>query len=269
MKFWTIDSFTNQPFKGNPAGVCVVERFPDTVLMQQIANEINLSETTFVSHHSNQQYDIRWFTPVTEVELCGHATLAAAHALWHELKIAHEEIHFNSLSGILKASRTQHEITLDFPAYTHTPIAMPDHLATALGLTPIAVHQAHDDWIIELAHFSDVVNLNPDINLLNQIDCRGIIVTASGENHEKYDFVSRFFAPKVGVSEDPVTGSAHCKLAPYWAKRLNKNSMIAYQASKRGGVVKVRVAHDRVYLTGEAVTVIQGNLRSIDAHYHA
>jgi PhzF family phenazine biosynthesis protein len=258
MKFWTIDSFTNQPFKGNPAGVCVVEKFPDSVLMQQIANEIHLSETAFVVHKTGAQYDIRWFTPATEVELCGHATLAAAHAVWHELHIPHNTIHFNSLSGILIAARNEHEITLDFPAYTNATVDIPDDLTDALGITPIALHKAHDDWIVELEHFSDVVALQPNITQLSQINCRGIIVTAKGNS--QYDFVSRFFAPKVGVDEDPVTGSAHCKLAPYWAQRLNKNSMIAYQASKRGGVVTVRFENNRVFLTGEAVTMIQGDI---------
>ncbi len=258
MKFWTIDSFTNQAFKGNPAGVCIVEKFPDINLMQQIANEINLSETTFVVHKTAGQYDIRWFTPTTEVELCGHATLAAAHALWNELHIPHDVIHFNSLSGELIATLNAHEITLDFPAYENTKVDMSDDMANALGIAPIAIHKAHDDWIVELEHFRDVVNLNPNISQLSLIPCRGIIVTAKGD--DEYDFFSRFFAPREGVNEDPVTGSAHCKLAPYWAERLGKNTMIAYQASKRGGVVKVRFENNRVYLTGEAITVIQGKI---------
>lgn len=259
MQFWTIDSFTHQPFKGNPAGVCVVAEFPRLSLMQQIANEINLSETAFVVHKQGTEYDIRWFTPTTEVELCGHATLASAHALWHELNISHHVIHFNSLSGVLIASRSANEITLDFPAYTNAPVATVDDLTEALGIVPIAIHKAHDDWIVELPQYADVTALKPNMTQLSQINCRGIIVTAKG--NDQYDFVSRFFAPKCGVPEDPVTGSAHCKLAPYWSSRLNKTSMIAYQASKRGGgVVKVRFENNRVYLTGEAVTVIQGNI---------
>lgn len=178
--------------------------------------------------------------------------------LWHELKISHPVIHFNSLSGELIASRNANEITLDFPAYENTKVDLSNDLANALGIAPIAIHKAHDDWIVELEQFSDVVNLNPNISQLSLIPCRGIIVTAKGNS--QYDFVSRFFAPRVGVNEDPVTGSAHCKLTPYWAQRLGKNIMTAYQASKRGGVVKVRFENNRVYLTGNAVTVIKGEI---------
>ncbi|HLF66901.1 MAG TPA: PhzF family phenazine biosynthesis protein, partial [Gammaproteobacteria bacterium] len=194
---------------------------------------------------------------------CGHATLASAHALWQELKVNHAIIYFNTLSGVLKATRAGNEMTLNFPAYTNAPIAIEDNLIQALGIRPIAVHKAHDDWIVELAEFSDVVQLKPNIAQLAQINCRGIIVTAKGSENNHYDFVSRFFAPRVGVAEDPVTGSAHCKLAPYWSARLGKQEMLAYQASQRGGEIKVRVENDRVYLTGVAVTVIEGNLKDI------
>ncbi|RZI45697.1 PhzF family phenazine biosynthesis protein [Candidatus Finniella inopinata] len=263
VKFWTIDSFTNQLFKGNPAAVFVVDTFPTPQLMQKIATEINLSETAFVVAKPNAHYDIRWFTPLKEVELCGHATLAAAHVLWNELKVDDNPIYFDSLGGILMASKAGHEITLDFPAYHSEPMAVPDGLVEALGVGPVCVSKAHDDCIVELYSFADVVNLQPNIAGLNEIDCRGIIVTADGRAGGQYDFVSRFFAPRVGVTEDPVTGSAHCKLAPYWADRLGKTDMVAYQASKRGGVIKVRYEHNRVHLAGQSVTVLEGRFLNL------
>ena len=257
MKFWTVDSFTNQIFKGNPAAVCILKHFPSSELMQKIATEINLSETAFVVAKPNAHYDIRWFTPLTEVDLCGHATLAAAHVLWNELKTQDNPVYFDSVGGILMASKSGREITLDFPGYLPEPMPMPDGLVEALGISPVCISKAHDDCIVELYKFADVVHLKPNIAALNEIDCRGIIITADGRAGGQYDFVSRFFAPRAGISEDPVTGSAHCKLAPYWAERLGKTEMVAYQASKRGGVVKVRCEYNRVHLTGEAVTVME------------
>lgn len=263
MKFWTIDTFTNQLFKGNPAAVCVVDSFPLPLLMQKIATEINLSETAFIVGKPNAHYDIRWFTPLTEVELCGHATLAAAHVLWRELSVEDNPIYFDSPSGVLMASHTGNEITIDLPAYSHEPMAIPDGLTDALGISPVCVSKAHDDCIVELCTFADVVNLKPNIASLQDINCRGVIVTADGKAGGNYDFVSRFFAPRVGVTEDPVTGSAHCKLAPYWAERLGKNELIGYQASKQSGVVKVRYEFNRVHLTGEAVTVLEGKFLNL------
>jgi len=265
MKFWTVDAFSREVFHGNPAGVCVVEQFPEEELMQKIAAEINLSETAFVVPKQPAHFGIRWFTPITEVNLCGHATLAAAHILWndHPLAKSHEKIYFDSYSGVLLAENNGNEITLDFPAYGSEPMSMPDGLAEALGISPIAVSKAHDDCIVELHSAKAVRKLNPDIAKLKNINCRGIIVTAPGAEEEEYDFVSRFFAPRVGVDEDHVTGSAHCKLAPYWAERLGKNEFLAYQASKRGGAIKVRFEHERTYLTGQAITAFSGKFLTI------
>ncbi len=266
MKFWTVDAFSHEIFHGNPAGVCIVEQFPEEDLMQKIAAEINLSETAFVIPKQHGHYDIRWFTPVTEVNLCGHATLAAAHILWNDHGIAKEfeKIYFDSHSGILAAQNNKDSITLDFPAYNTELISMPDGLSEALGISPIALSKANDDYIVELHSTKAVKKLTPDISKLKEIDCSSIIVTASGNEGDEYDFVSRVFAPRDGIDEDPVTGSAHCKLAPYWSERLGKNEFLAYQASKRGGVLKIRYEHERTFLTGEAVTAFAGKFLNIN-----
>jgi PhzF family phenazine biosynthesis protein len=263
MKFCTVDAFTDRLFHGNPAAVCVVETFPDDELMQNIATEVNLSETAFVMPRYDNHYEIRWFTPVTEVSLCGHATLAAAHVLWTEMEIAiNDEIFFESKSGILRAKKGDGDITLDMPAQFTEPTSVPDGLVEALGVSPVFVGKAHDDCLVELHTVEEVINLQPDLALLANVDCRGIIVTADSDGGD-YDFVSRFFAPRVGVPEDPVTGSAHCKLAPYWSERLGKNEFIAYQASKRGGRLTVRHEGERVHLTGNAVTAFSGRFLAI------
>lgn len=259
MKFCTVDAFTDTLFKGNPAAVCVVEAFPSDDLMQNIATEVNLSETAFIVPLNTNHFDIRWFTPKIEVPLCGHATLAAAHVLWTEMEIVTtEEIYFESKSGVLKAWRDENGITLDFPAHYVEPISIPEGLIEALGVSPVSVGRAHDDCLVELHSAQEVIDLSPDTARLANIDCRGVIVTAEGGDDSDYDFVSRFFAPKVGVAEDPVSGSAHCKLASYWSERLGKNVFNAYQASKRGGYIKVRYEGERVLLTGHAVTAFSG-----------
>ena len=259
MKFCTVDAFTDTLFKGNPAAVCVVEAFPGDDLMQSIATEVNLSETAFIVPLNSNHFDIRWFTPTVEVALCGHATLAAAHVLWTEMEIVTtEEIYFESKSGVLKAWRDDNGITLDLPAHYVEPISIPEGLIEALGVSPVSVGQANDDCLVELHSAQEVIDLSPDTARLANIDCRGIIITAEGNADSDYDFVSRFFAPKVGVTEDPVTGSAHCKLATYWSERLGKNVFNAYQASKRGGYIKVRHEGERVLLTGHAVTAFSG-----------
>lgn len=259
MKFCTVDAFTDTLFKGNPAAVCVIEAFPSDDFMQSIATEVNLSETAFIVPLNSNHFDIRWFTPTTEVALCGHATLAAAHVLWTEMEIVTtEEIYFESKSGILKAWRDDDGITLDFPAHYVEPISIPEGLIEALGVSPVSVGQSNEDCLVELHSAQEVIDLVPDTARLANIDCRGIIITAEGNVDTDYDFVSRFFAPKVGVIEDPVTGSAHCKLATYWSERLGKNVFTAYQASKRGGYIKVRHEGERVLLTGHAVTAFSG-----------
>lgn len=259
MKFCTVDAFTDTLFKGNPAAVCVVEAFPSDELMQNIAKEVNLSETAFIVPLNSNHFDIRWFTSKVEVPLCGHATLAAAHVLWTEMEIVTtEEIYFESKSGILKAWRDDNGITLDFPAHYVEPISIPEGLIEALGVSPVSVGRANDDFLVELHSAQEVIELAPDTNRLFDVDCRGVIVTAEGNAETNYDFVSRFFAPKVGVIEDSVSGSAHCKLATYWSERLGKNTFNAYQASKRGGYIKVHHEGERVLLTGHAVTAFSG-----------
>jgi PhzF family phenazine biosynthesis protein len=266
MKFCTVDAFTNTLFKGNPAAVCVVDAFPSDDFMQSVATEVNLSETAFIVPLNGNHFEIRWFTPKTEVNLCGHATLAAAHVLWDELAIVTTEtIYFESKSGVLKAWRDEQGITLDFPATQVEEISTPDGLLEALGVSPVFVGRAGDDYLVELLTEDELVHLNPNIARLAEIDCRGIIITAEGAPDKDYDFVSRFFAPKVGVIEDPVTGSAHCKLATYWSYRLKKNEFNAYQASKRGGYIKVRyeAEGERALLTGHAVTAFSGKFLAV------
>jgi len=259
MKFCTVDTFTDTLFKGNPAAVCVVEEFPSDDFMQNIATEVNLSETAFIVPLNDNHFDIRWFTPMTEVALCGHATLAAAHVLWTEMEIVtREEIYFESKSGVLKAWRDDDGITLDFPAHYVEPISIPEGLLEALGVSPVYVGRANDDCLVELHSAQEVIDLAPDTARLADIDCRGVIITAEATPDADYDFVSRFFAPNVGVVEYSVSGSAHCKLATYWSERLGRNSFTAYQASKRGGYVKVIHEGERVLLTGHAVTAFSG-----------
>lgn len=267
MKFCTVDAFTDTLFKGNPAAVCVVDEFPSDDFMQNVAIEVNLSETAFIVPLNENHFDIRWFTPKTEVALCGHATLAAAHVLWTEMEIvAREEIYFESKSGILKAWRSDDGITLDFPAYQVKESSAPEGLLEALGVSSVFVGRTNDDYLVELLSVEDVINLTPDIARLADIDCRGIIVTAEGTPDTDYDFVSRFFAPRLGVPEDPVTGSAHCKLATYWSYRLKKTEFNAYQASRRGGYIKVKYDEnegERVLLTGHAVTAFSGKFLAV------
>ena len=256
MKIWIVDAFTDQPYKGNPAAVAIVEEFPEDALCQKIAEEMNLSETAFVKKLENSKFHLRWFTPKVEVKLCGHATLAAAHILHQEKLISRNEIQFNSLSGPLKVYISSSDYTLDFPLQkTGKSIELNNFKNIVQAV------EAYDDVIIELSSEDDVRNYIPSITELEKIDCRGVILTAKG--NDKYDFVSRFFAPKVGVNEDPVTGSAHCKLADYWEQKLKKKTFLAYQASHRGGEIQISIHDDRVFLKGNAVTVLKGELVAI------
>ena len=255
MEFFAVDAFTTTLFKGNPAAICIVNEFPDEDFMQNTAAEINLSETAFVLLLDENHFHIRWFTPKVEVSLCGHATLAAAHVLWTEFKLESNEIFFQCKSGEFRTWRDEHGITLDFPAHYVRPLDNYDGLAAALGVTPTAVGVSTGDWVVELKNAQEVIELSPNIALLAELDCRAVMVTARGDADSTYDFVSRFFAPKEGVPEDPVTGSAHCKLTTYWSDRLNKSVLSAFQASARGGTLKVEHKGDRVLLTGHAVTV--------------
>ncbi len=254
-----VDAFTERAFCGNPAAVCILEEPPAEWWMQEVAREMNLSETAFLMAHE-EGFDLRWFTPTTEVDLCGHATLASAHVLWQDGHLGPEETaRFHTRSGLLQARRRGDWIEMDFPAGRVSPIDAPAGLAEALGVEPVSAHSNGTDLLVEIAGEKQLRTLRPDIGLLRTVETRGVIVTAAALS-ERFDFVSRFFAPRVGVDEDPVTGSAHCALAPFWSERLGRDSLTGYQVSSRGGVVRTRVNGDRVFLSGQAVTVLRGEL---------
>jgi PhzF family phenazine biosynthesis protein len=254
-----VDAFTDRPFSGNPAAVCLLQEPQADDWMQAVAAEMNLSETAFL-FPENDGYRLRWFTPRIEVDLCGHATLASAHTLWTEGRVAADRpINFHTKSGLLIAVRRGELIELDFPLDPPSEVAPPADLLPALGVAAEYVGRGKFDLLVEVASEDLVRSVTPDFARLAQIEIRGVIVTARAANPE-YDFVSRFFAPLAGVNEDPVTGSAHCCLAPYWQARLGRGEMRAYQASARGGVVQVRVHGDRVILGGRSVTILKGSL---------
>lgn len=260
LKITQVDAFTDKPFAGNPAAVCILPEPRDETWMQTVAREMNLSETAFL-YRQDDGFNLRWFTPTVEVALCGHATLASAHVLWEtgELK-SDEQARFYSQSGLLTAVRAAGNwIELDFPAKREEPAIAPDGLSRALSIEPLYVGRNAFDYLVEVEREDVLRSIRPDFTSLRSLKVRGVIVTSLSDSPE-YDFVSRFFAPGSGVNEDPVTGSAHCCLGPFWASRLNKKELTAYQASERGGVVRVRVDGDRVHLGGQAVTVLRGEL---------
>jgi len=227
--------------------------------MAGVAAEMNLSETAFL-YDQDGGYNLRWFTPTVEVELCGHATLASAHVLWESGYLApQEQARFHTFSGLLTAERKEDWIEMDFPAEPASSSNAPDELTDALGVTPLYVGKNRFDYLLEIDSEDALRALTPDFGLLAKVTCRGVGVTSRSTTDE-YDFVSRFFAPSSGIPEDPVTGSAHCCLGPYWAERLGKHKLIAYQASARGGVVRVGLQGDRVILGGQAVTVMRGEM---------
>lgn len=254
-----VDAFTDRPFAGNPAAVCILQGPADEGWMRNVAAEMNLSETAFLHPHADG-WSLRWFTPAVEVDLCGHATLASAHVLWEDGHLpADAEARFHTRSGVLACRRDGSWITMDFPAKPEQETAPPEGLTRALGVTPKYVGRSHFDLLVEVDSEDAVRALRPDLGLLASVDVRGVIVTARAADGG-YDFVSRFFAPRVGVDEDPVTGSAHCVLAPFWAGRLGRADLTGFQASRRGGIVRVRAAGDRVELAGQAVTMLRGEL---------
>jgi len=260
-----VDAFTAAPFKGNPAAVCLLDEPRPDEWMQQVATEMNLSETAFVLPRA-EGFDLRWFTPTVEVPLCGHATLASAHALWEAGKIAQETpARFHTRSGLLAARRAGSRIELDFPAIPVEQVPLPDAVREALGVSPRFTGQTpdrgceHRDFLLELDSEEAVRGVRPNFELLRKAVPASIIVTARAAS-EGCDFVSRFFAAYWGIDEDPVTGVAHCSLTPYWGARLGKSEMVGYQASKRGGWVHARLGEGRVFLSGEAVTVLRGVL---------
>lgn len=265
LDLYQVDAFTDRAFGGNPAAVCLLPGPASAAWMQAVANEMNLSETAFV-HRSDGEgaFGLRWFTPAIEVELCGHATLASAHVLWEAgwLDPA-ETARFQTLSGVLTARQVEDgRIELDFPAKRLEPVPeAPGDLLGALGVTPVFVGKSAFDYLVEVGSEAEVRGAAPDFGRLRKLPVRGVILTARADTGP-YDFVSRFFAPGSGVDEDPVTGSAHCTLGPYWAPKLGKEDFLAYQASARGGALRVRVVGERVLLEGQAVTVLQGRLLS-------
>jgi len=254
-----VDAFTSRPFAGNPAAVCVLPGPADPGWMQDVAREMNLSETAFV-YWVAEGYQLRWFTPVVEVDLCGHATLATAHVLWEEGHLpAHATARFHTRSGLLTAERCGDWIELDFPVERAEPARPPDALVEALGAPVRSAGRNRFDWLIELDSEAAVRQLAPDMTRLVAVPTRGVIVTSRAES-PGFDFISRFFAPRLGVPEDPVCGSAHCCLAPFWSQRLGRTELVGYQASPRGGEVRVRHQGERVVLGGQAVTVLRGEV---------
>jgi PhzF family phenazine biosynthesis protein len=254
-----VDAFTDAPFAGNPAAVCLLQGPADASWMQQVAREMNLSETAFL-HPDGRAHRLRWFTPVVEVDLCGHATVASAHVLWETGRASRgERLEFLTRSGLLSAEQRGGWIELDFPAKRAEPAEAPGDLLAALGAPARFVGRNRFDYLVEVDGEATVRALAPDSRRLAALPVRGVIVTGRAED-SRWDFVSRFFAPGAGIDEDPVTGSAHCALGPFWAERLGKDQLVGYQASARGGVVRVRVAGDRVHLGGQAVTVLRGEL---------
>ncbi|MEB3290485.1 MAG: PhzF family phenazine biosynthesis protein [Leptolyngbya sp.] len=258
ISLFQVDAFTDRPFGGNPAAVCALPEARPDDWMQRVAQEMNLSETAFF-YPEAEGYRLRWFTPTVEVDLCGHATLATSHVLWSEGYLATDQTaQFHTRSGLLTARRQGDWIELNFPTAQLQAMPTPSGLAAALGTEPQRVMATDLGYLVELATADQVRQLQPDFPALQAFAVPGVIVTSLGE--PPYDFVSRFFAPNLGINEDPVTGSAHCSLSPYWRERLGKTAFLAYQASQRGGVVQVQDEGSRVCLSGQAVTVLRGEL---------
>ena len=260
-----VDAFTERAFAGNPAAVCVLDKERNAAWMQSVAQEMNLAETAFLVKQGETEadYGLRWFTPAIEVDLCGHATLASAHVLWEEGHLAPEQIaRFHTRSGLLTATRKGAIIELDFPTEPAVPVPPPPGLSEALGADLVYVGQNRMDYLVEVESADVLRGLRPDFGALIRFPVRGIIVTGASDEM-RYDFLSRFFCPSVGIDEDPTTGSAHCCLAPYWQPRLDKSEMTGYQASARGGIVQVRIEGERVKLGGHAVTVLRGELSDV------
>ena len=260
MKMYIVDSFTEKKFKGNPAAVCICNETLSDLDRQNIAMEMNLSETAFLYKISNAEYNLKWFTPEEEVNLCGHGTLASAHILWEKgFESTSTTLLFNTLSGPLTASYNDGWITLDFPGQPLVISEGEDHLFKAIPGKIKKVLEDDLSYIVVMENESDIKEMKPEFDLLYKTRKKEVIVTARSTESE-YDFVSRFFGPAIGIKEDPVTGSAHCYLAPYWSEILGKKNLTGYQASKRGGFVKCTVSGDRVLLKGKACTVLSGEI---------
>jgi PhzF family phenazine biosynthesis protein len=270
--FVQVDAFTSEVFAGNPGAVCFLPGEREASWMQKVAREMNLAETAFLrpldGEGGRREFELRWFTPTVEIDLCGHGTLASAHALWESGRLAPgETARFHTRSGLLTADTVDEEsggdggwIQLDFPLTPNDPVPAPDGLIDALGIgTPLYVGRSKFDYVVQVESEKILSGVVPDLRRLAAIEARGVIVTSKAANGD-YDFVSRFFAPRVGIDEDPVTGSAHCTLADFWRRQLGKTRFLARQISPRGGVLRVGVEGDRVLLGGQAITVIRGEL---------
>ena len=257
-----VDAFTDAPFGGNPAAVCVQTSARDEPWMQHVAREMNLSETAFLAPRlvRDEGFDLRWFTPTHEVDLCGHATLASAHVVWESGGLAAGAVaRFHTRSGLLTATRRGAWIELDFPATPDAAVDAPPGLADALGVQPLYVGQSRFDYLVELADERAVRGARPDFTRLRAFAARGVMITSRADD-PGVDFVSRYFAPAFGIDEDPATGSTHCCLGPFWSRRLQKHAFVARQVSERGGTLKVALDGERVRLGGQAVTVLRGEL---------
>ena len=259
-KIFVVDAFTDRAFGGNPAAVCVLPGPRDDGWRRDVAREMNLSETAFLEKRDDASYTLRWFTPAVEVDLCGHATLASAHILWETGELAAgETARFHTRSGVLSAVKRGDWIEMDFPAEPEKPAAAPPELVEALGATPVYTGRNRFDYLVEVADERIVRELVPDMSRLKKVAMRGVILT-SRSSTTGFDFVSRFFAPAVGVDEDPVTGSAHCCLGPYWGAILGKTYLSALQVSARGGILRVGLKGYRVLIGGQAVTVLHAEM---------
>lgn len=258
LPLYLVDAFARERFGGNPAGVCLLRSPRDDPWMQAVAREVNASETAFVLAQGTD-FQLRWFSPVVEIDLCGHATLASAHVLWESGKLDLSiPARFHTRSGPLTCVRHDDWIVMDFPAKALTARPAPAELKKVVGVPVVWSGKSDSDWLVELESEEHVRALQPDLALLATLTVRGLCVTARAQG--QHDFVSRFFAPRVGIPEDPVTGSAHCALGPYWAAKLGKREVTGWQASQRGGEVRVRVDGARVQLSGQAQTVMRGEL---------
>jgi PhzF family phenazine biosynthesis protein len=258
IRLFQIDAFTDKAFAGNPAAVCLLETTPPDRWLQNVAAEMNLSETAFLLQEEDD-WRLRWFTPRVEVKLCGHATLAAAHFLWEAgLLSIDQPARFRTLSGLLTAKRNGEWIEMDFPSQPPIRADVPVSLAQALGVEPVGVYDAGWTHLVEVANETTLRGMAPDFPAMRPPFGSAIITSRS--DRSEYDCVCRFFAPAIGIDEDPVTGSAHCVLAPFWSQRLGKTDLVSYQASSRGGLVRMRPEGDRVKLSGQAVTVLKADL---------
>jgi predicted PhzF superfamily epimerase YddE/YHI9 len=261
---WVVDAFTSEPLKGNPAGVCFYDEFPDDAAMQEIATKLSFSNSAFVKRTGPRQFDIKWFTPHSEASICGHATIATTHILFEEKMIDEgADIEFTSKVGKLYTNKFKNWYSLNFPAYRDIEDRIfSKEIHAVLDGRPLFNGFCNDRLFMEFASEKELYDLKPNLEALKKIKCRALIATAKGE--DEYDFLSRYFAPSVGIDEDPVCASAHCILIPYWSEKLKKKNMMAYQASKRGGVIKCQDMGNRVMISGEAITIAKGELDAAD-----